>query len=75
MESDINQLSFDFCLKVDKLKTTNYDEVYLFLIWESFQDIFGEDDIEFIPTIFGFSIVKIFETDDVKSLESSVVIH
>ncbi len=72
MDGDSNQQFFDLALKLDKFKNNNYDEVYLFLVWETFQDIFGDDDIEFTPLIFGFSIVKLFEADGLKSLSSTV---
>jgi hypothetical protein len=72
MDGDSNQQFFDLVLKLDKFKNNNYDEVYLFLIWETFQDIFGDDDIEFTPLIFGFSIVKLFEAEGLKSLSTTV---
>lgn len=72
MDGDSNQQFFDLVLKLDKFRNNSYDEVYLFLVWETFQDIFGDDDIEFTPLIFGFSIVKLFDADGLKSLSSTV---
>lgn len=75
IEGDINNVLFDLQFKVDKIGTTNYDDLYLFLFWETFQDIFGDEDVEFIPIVFGFSIIKLFVAEGVKSLDSCVGIY
>ena len=72
MDGDLNQQTFDLILKLEKIKAGAYDDVYLFLVWETFQDIFGDDDIEFTPLVFGFSLVKLFNTDGLKSLSTVV---
>lgn len=72
IEGDINTVLFNLTLKVEKLSTTNYDDLHLFLFWETFQDIFGDDDVEFIPIVFGFSLVKLFQSEGIKSLDSCV---
>ena len=72
LDGDANQQFFDLVLKLDRLKNSSCDEVFLFLVWETFQDIFGDDDIEFTPLVFGFSLVKLFEADGLKSLSSTV---
>lgn len=72
LEGDINQISLDFILKIKDLQTQNYDDLYLLLIWETFQDIFGDNDVEFLPIIFGFSILKLFQPEGLKSLDNCV---
>lgn len=72
LDGDANQQFFDLVLKLDRLKNSSCDEVFLFLVWETFQDIFGDDDIEFTPLVFGFSLVKLFEADGLKSLSTTV---
>lgn len=72
MDGDINQATFDLLLKVQSLKTSNFDNVYLFILWETFQDIFGEDEVDFTPLVFGFSLVKLFQIDKEIKSESGV---
>lgn len=72
IDSDINSMQINLLLKVEQIKNCNYDEVYLFIIWESFQDVFGDEDIEFIPLVFGFSLVKLFSSSGAKSLSTAV---
>lgn len=72
IEGDINSMPMRMLLKVDQIKNCNYDEVYLFIVWESFQDIFGDEDIEFMPLVFGFSLVKLFNSSGAKSLSTAV---
>lgn len=72
IEGDINQVTLDFMIKINDLACSNYDEVYLMIFWESFQDIFGDEDVEFVPIIFGFSVIKLFHAEGMKSLESCV---
>lgn len=72
IDGDINSVFFDLSIKIESLKSSHYDDMYLFLFWETFQDIFGEDDVEFAPVVFGFSLVKLFQAEGVKSLASCV---
>ena len=73
IDGDINSVLLDFVLKVESLSSTDYDDLYVFLIWETFQDIFGEEDVEFMPLVFGFSLVKLFTAEGKKSLSTCVV--
>lgn len=72
LSGDVNQMEFNTTLLLEKTKADTLDSVFLLLVWESFQDIFGEDEVEFSPLIFGFSIVKIFEADGMRSGTSVV---
>ena len=72
LSGDINQMEFNTTLLLEKTKADTLDSVFLLLVWESFQDIFGEDEVEFSPLVFGFSIVKVFQADGMRSAASAV---
>lgn len=72
LNGDVNQMEFNSVITLDKPKLEALDSVFLLLVWESFQDIFGDDEVEFSPLIFGFSLIKVFETDGMRSNAASV---
>lgn len=72
IEGDINQIALDFTLTVKDLDCQNYEQVYFLLFWLTFEDIFGDDEVEFTPVIFGFSVVKLFKAKSLKSEGSNV---
>jgi hypothetical protein len=70
LSGDINNVIFDYMIILKDMNKMSYDDAYFIIIWETFEDVFGEDDIEFLPLVFGFSVLKLFQAKGKKSLES-----
>lgn len=72
LTGDLNEMFFSHSMAFDNLNRSSYNDYYLLIFLYTFQDFFEEEDVEFEPLLFGFSLMKLFQPTGALSLTDTV---